>query len=115
MVGERAGKNPVSRLYLTPDEHEVGYMQNWGVWGERNSVYLRDVGRFLEGQHGTAGGGDDHHPPVNSLCSQLAAFNLSSCTWCLHVAVYAGADVGGEKRLWKRNGRLKARNAWDVV
>ena len=42
-------------------------MQNWGVWGERNSVFLRDVGRFLEGQHGTAGGGDDHHPPVNSL------------------------------------------------
>jgi hypothetical protein len=45
-----------ARLYLTPDEHEVGQMQNWGVWGEKNAVYLRDVGRFLEGLPGSLGG-----------------------------------------------------------
>ena len=61
-------------------------MQNWGVWGERNSVYLRDVGRFLEGQHGTAGGGDDHHHHHTHPCTRFAlstrgwlAFSLSSC------------------------------------
>ena len=32
-------------------------MQSWGVWGERvTPAYARDVGAFLEGRRGTAGG-----------------------------------------------------------
>ena len=45
----------IPRLYLTPADHEVGHMQNWGVWGEANSAYARDVGRFMEGNVGTIG------------------------------------------------------------
>lgn len=56
-AGGGAGNGGGVRLYLTPGEFEVGAMQSWGVWGERvTPAYARDVGAFLEGRHGTAGG-----------------------------------------------------------
>ena len=55
--GGSAGNGGGVRLYLTPGSTEVGAMQSWGVWGERvTPAYARDVGAFLEGRRGTAGG-----------------------------------------------------------
>jgi len=43
------------RLYLTPNESDVGQIQNLGVLGEKNSVFLRDISKYMEGSNGSLG------------------------------------------------------------
>ena len=40
------------RLYITPNDREVGQIQTWGILGERNSLFLRDISKFMEGSNG---------------------------------------------------------------
>ena len=67
------------RLYLTPAETELGHRQKSGVWGERNSLFLRDITKFMEGSRSSIG------DFASRICGSLDLINSHNSLSCGHV------------------------------